>query len=431
MRSTRRSALVGAAAFLSLEALVLSRRGGFAYVNIDSVVQDARVFYALVLAPAALAVICVLASIVPRIVVINISVAVGLLTTLEVGARLITTAPSPVGEPQVDGAAPFYVRDATLGYVLARSVTARHRRSIGDTQLYDVTYRTDAVGRRETSTTGSAARNSFLVFFGDSNVFGEGLSQTETLPYFAGEAAPDYRPYNYGVPGYGPSQALAIARRGDLRTEIKERSGYLVFFVIPAHVSRVIGSSRVSTSWGRYFPYFVETRPGELTRAGDFAHGRPLTTLAYFFWTKSVLAERLDVELPIWYTERDYRLTARVLQESSRRFAEQLHLRGSTIVLAQVYDDVQRGMMDRLREALERERASYLDYTRLVDSSDPQYRLAERDYHNSAKANSIIARRLVADLIDAAPQAKGRVGVGASAPASTVEHAYYDGSRGR
>jgi hypothetical protein len=252
-------------------------------------------------------------------------------------------------------------------------------------------------GRRETPA-GAGPRHTFLLFFGDSNTFGEGLSQTETLPYYAGEATTAYRPYNYGVSGYGPSHLLSLARRGGLRQEVAEPEGYAIFFLIPAHVGRVIGSSKVSTGWGRHFPYFVENGRGDLVARGDFVHGRPLVTLAYFVSAKSTLADSLGVEFPLWHTGFDYRLTAKVLKESHRLLARQLHLRGFVVVLGQVYNDSQRRVMHEIRDALTSERVSYLDYTELLDAHDVRYRLSASDYHNSALANRMIATRLVADL---------------------------------
>src|SRR5205823_112128 len=175
----------------------------------------------------------------------------------EAGAWMLAPARRVMrGERRTTGAASFYVRAPGVGYVIAPSAVARHRRTVGDTQSYDVTYRTDEWGRRATPTKTAAARASFLLFFGDSNTFGEGLSQTETLPYYAGERATAWRPYNYGVSGYGPAQLLALARSGRLRQEVPEPDGYALFFLIPAHVGRVVGSSTVSTGWGRHFPYY-------------------------------------------------------------------------------------------------------------------------------------------------------------------------------
>jgi hypothetical protein len=241
-------ALVLVLALGSATALIatLSVRG-LGYINLDSLVDEPIAFCACIMIPAALSLGALLALILPRTVSINIAVLASLLVVAEVAAWTLRPAAPPVlGKPEPAGKHTFRVRDAALGYALTPSITARHRRTRGNDVLYDVTYEIDEHGRRRTPVDHGELRTSFLVFFGDSNTFGEGLTQTETLPYFAGKLAPQYRPYNYGVSGWGPAQLYALARRPDLVREIDERDGYAIFFLIPAHVARVIGSTRVS-----------------------------------------------------------------------------------------------------------------------------------------------------------------------------------------
>lgn len=147
MRFVRVALLMVVAACVALAAITLWKRGGVTYVNLDSVLQDSRVFDTCRVAPVAIATVCLVASTLPRIVAITVAVTVALRTAFEMGARLLVPAPAPVhGEPKAEAASAFYVRDATLGHVPARSATAHHRRRIGDTQIYDVTDRTDARG---------------------------------------------------------------------------------------------------------------------------------------------------------------------------------------------------------------------------------------------------------------------------------------------
>jgi hypothetical protein len=384
---------------MALVGAWLSRRG-LSYISLDSFLHDTFRFTALLLLPAAIAVMSLTAAILPRVVTINLAVIIGLIGLLEVGARVLAPeSPAIRGEPEAIGSSQFFLPDSTLGYVLAPSAVARHRRTVNETPIYDVLYRTDDRGRRHTPTSPGPGRTSFILWFGASNVFGEGLSQTETMPYYTGRATAAYRPYNYGVPGYGPSNVLALARRGGLRQAVPERDGFAVFFLVPAAVGRVVGSSTVSTAWGRHFPYYVEGPRGELLRAGDFVHGRPYTTLGYFLWAKSGLTRYFGVELPLRYTADHYRLTAKMLKETNRLLAQQLDLRGFVVVLSQAYDDTQRRTLELVREALVREGVPYLDYTRLYDVEDLRYRLAEHDYHNSARTNELIATRLVADFL--------------------------------
>src|SRR5262249_57342694 len=97
------------------------------------------------------------------------------------GARA-PVPPATHGEPET-----FYARHAALGYVLVPSVVAHHRRDDRSTQSSSVTYEIDDRGRRRTPSPSRPARSSFVLFFGDSNTFGEGLDQTDTLPYYTGE----------------------------------------------------------------------------------------------------------------------------------------------------------------------------------------------------------------------------------------------------
>jgi hypothetical protein len=189
-----------------------------------------------------------------------------------------------------------------------------------------------------------------------------------------------------------------LASQGRLRKEVAEQGGYAVFFLIPAHVGRVVGSSLVSTRWGRHFPYYTLDDRGGLVAYGDFAHGRPLTTLAYFVWSKSDLAERFAVGLPLRHTDDDYRLTARLLAESGRQVGSQLHLRGFFVLLGPPSNDAELSVNQSLHGALVREQANVLDDTRLFDRREARYRLSDLDRHHTALANRIMAGQLVSDL---------------------------------
>lgn len=368
-------------------------------VDLDSLLQNPVELNALVAAPALLAMASIVAATLPRVARINIAVFVGLLVLGEgVSWIFAPSRPTIAGGPVAMGAPAFFIPDASLGYALAPATVARHRRTVDDVAIYDVLYRTDERGRRETPTGAHEERTSFLLFFGDSNLFGEGLPQTETIPYHAGSHARGHRPYNYGVPGYGPAQLLALARSGHIRREVVERDGYAVFFLIPAHVERVIGSTKVSTGWGRHFPYYEEGDHGELVTRGAFLNRRPFTTLGYFFWTRSHLVAYFGVDLPLWYAAGDYRLIAKIFKEASDLLSRQLQVRRFVVVLGQTYNAAQLRVIRALGDALAREGIFCLDYTALFDTRDSQYRLSELDYHNSAKANRIIAARLVSDL---------------------------------
>jgi hypothetical protein len=367
--------------------------GGLSSINLDSLLDHPLLFHVLLTLPTLLALACLALAVLPRTLLINLAVLAGLIAAAETVAWALTPAsPATQDEPET-----LYARDAALGYVLTPSVVTRHSLAVGNPEAYRVAYEIDDHGRRRTPTT-PGVRSSFLLFFGDSNTFGEGLGQTDTLPYHAGELAAGHRPYNYGVPGYGPQHMLELLNVRRLAEEVPEPEGDAVYFLIPAHIARVIGSSRVSTGWGRHFPYYRLGPDGRLLASGDFVHGRPLTTLLYHVWATSSLAAASGVELPPRYSEGDYRLTAKILAESGRRLAQQVRLRGFHVVLGQAYNPAQLEVLDRTRAALVREGIPVLDYSRLLDPHDRRYRLSDFDYHNSAAANRAMAAQLVSDL---------------------------------
>ena len=225
----RRFFLVMAAGAASLVATMLSVTG-VSYLNLDRLIREAGHFYAFLLIPAA-GHHRHRARDASRESGDQYRGLRGVPLLAEAGAwTLRGRTPTTRGRPEAIGTSTFYVPDETLGYAHAPSTVARHSRSVSETQIYDVIYRTDRWGRRETPTTAGTPLTSFLLFFGDSNTFGEGLSQTETLPDYAGELATGCRPYNYGVSGYGPAQLLALGRLRRLPPEVPEHDGYAIYF---------------------------------------------------------------------------------------------------------------------------------------------------------------------------------------------------------
>ncbi|MEK7794954.1 MAG: hypothetical protein AAB353_10505 [Candidatus Hydrogenedentota bacterium] len=80
-----------------------------------------------------------------------------------------------------------------LGYKPLPNADRRAWRTFDGQTVFDVRYRTDAYGRRITPSPDGADR--FLVFFGCSFVFGEGIAEDETLPAQTARLLPRVRAY--------------------------------------------------------------------------------------------------------------------------------------------------------------------------------------------------------------------------------------------
>lgn len=90
-------------------------------------------------------------------------------------------------------------------------------------------------------------KNERVNFFGCSFMFGEGLNDNQTLPYFVAKQSP-FLVKNFGFHGYGPHQALAIL------TSHRDTSGKTNFFLTaPWHAERSACVPSYSTGSPRYY----------------------------------------------------------------------------------------------------------------------------------------------------------------------------------
>src|SRR5215472_1600208 len=165
--SGRRIRLIAGAAVSAGVIVTTLSIGGFSWLNLDSLLDHPLRFHALLTLPTSLALVCLALAILPRTLLINLAVFAALIVAAEAGAWALAPVPSATHEePET-----FYARHSALGYVLAPSVVAHHRRGEGSTESSSVTYEIDDRGRRRTPTPSRPARSSFFLFFGDSNSF--------------------------------------------------------------------------------------------------------------------------------------------------------------------------------------------------------------------------------------------------------------------
>ncbi len=131
--------------------------------------------------------------------------------------------------------------------------------------IYDAGYTIDDHLLRRTI---SAAGRPTVAFFGDSMTFGQGLSDSETLPQaYADLAGRNTRVLNFGFPGYGPQQFLR-ALETDLFTPLLSDAKIFVYETAAWHAER---SSCVAGHMVRAARY--ELRDGEPVFVGACAEG--------------------------------------------------------------------------------------------------------------------------------------------------------------
>ena len=284
----------------------------------------------------------------------------------------------------------FFQRDDWLGYRLVPDTQVIASRKKENEILYEVVYSTDAYGRRVTPIAYLEPDPHFILFFGGSYTFGEGVNDNETMPYYVSQLAPRYKSYNYGVGGYGPQHMLAKLQSEKMTAEIDENQGILVYTFIGEHIGRAIGSMSIHNQRGDVMPYYFIDADGELVRKGDFVSGRPFVSLLYSIAGKSQTLKYFHVNFPLSTRTRDLEITARIFEESRNIYQEKFDSHEFYII---IYPGL--GAPE-LIPYLETAGINYLDYSDLPYIYESDFWLGEG--HPSAKAHKIVAEKLVQDL---------------------------------
>jgi len=111
---------------------------------------------------------------------------------------------------------------------------------LGGRLITDVTYRINASGLRDIPAT-VQGRPHKVAFFGCSFMFGHGVEEDQTLPYyFVREARGTFEGYNFAGEGWGPHQMLREIETGFVR-RVAGVPDLAIYEAIPDHLRRVAG----------------------------------------------------------------------------------------------------------------------------------------------------------------------------------------------
>jgi hypothetical protein len=129
-------------------------------------------------------------------------------------------------------------------------------------------YFTDQLSRRITPAAKDMKRNKFALFFGCSYVWGWGLQQNETLPYYFSKYYEGYRPYNYAENAYGPQHMLANLQNRDIGKEIGEKDGIVIFLYMVDHINRLLLPLNAYLRGYNSLPYYTIDSDKKLVSKG-------------------------------------------------------------------------------------------------------------------------------------------------------------------
>ncbi|MBO6496682.1 MAG: hypothetical protein JJ978_14005 [Roseivirga sp.] len=301
----------------------------------------------------------------------------------------------------IDYSREYVIADSELGYGVSDSsfsVKAKKQWVNSGEQIYSVTY-SFADGRRVTPNADSLSQK-YSVFLGGSFAFGEGLNDTETLPYYYNQHYSQKRNVrNYGFQGYGTHQVYTIARNHlatDSTLHAAENVEIFYWFTDP-HILRANGYSQWDQNSASYA---VEN--GVLKYRGTFKeaiNGRSFMAKAYrFIWTNSGLFNRIKARLAT--SEEGIELVLRLIKETHELLKKRgfeftvlvQNTSGSDPLFGKHFKDIRK----RLVQALEEQGISfiYINEAILKKESDSHLFEIPGDKHPTAEFN-----RRLADLI--------------------------------
>jgi hypothetical protein len=286
----------------------------------------------------------------------------------------------------------YFQKDNILGYKPKPSSRASSIKKWNDEILYNIIYSTDEYSRRITPIQDSKDRNNFILFFGGSFTFGEGVNDNETLPFYVSQFSSRYNPYNYGFAGYGPQSMLAKLQSMDVGKEIRETYGILIYTFIDHHINRAIGDMHVFNKWGENMPYYTIDTNNNLIKYGNFTSGRPVLSRFYRLMTKSYIMKYFNVNFPLRINDYHIKITSKIIEESRNTFRKKFHSDDFYVI---IYPDEK--IYKKIIPYFIESKIKYLDYSNLIDFSEREFHI-KHDGHPTAKAYLTIAEKLTKDI---------------------------------
>lgn len=285
--------------------------------------------------------------------------------------------------------------DTLLGYRPDSNVFISGKKIFLDTIIYDMAYHLDAHGHRVTPD--SLAKNEkFAAFWGCSFIFGDGLNDNETIPFYFSKNTKTFQGYNFAYSGYGPNQALIKLQHDSLNDMITQTDGIGFYVFMHDHINRTIGSmSNFIMNKGRAPCFEIE---GEnLIYKGLFKDAYPRRSSIYRKMGENGFCRYFKIGHPFRLNNEHYELTGRVLEEISKEFEKKFHSNKFYIIMYPSISQKDYEADEKIIQYLKKKKMKYLDYRKLFNPTAKGYSIPH-DSHPTAFANDVLTKQIIKDL---------------------------------
>jgi len=283
----------------------------------------------------------------------------------------------------------YHRPDDTLGYRPAPSQSRHITRYAGDELSYDVHYTTDEFGLRTYADATTDGR--CVLFFGGSFMFGEGLEDTQTLPWLVADKT-GYSVHNFGDSGYGTHQMLAALEHGLVEKVAADCEVVAVVYQgLMDHIARAAGKR----GWDKHGPRYELDASAAIAYQGRFDDPRPppsatVKLLNRSFIYRNLLADNARI------SDRDIDRFIGII-DASRDTVTRLYPNASfdVIMWGSKYQHALSGIRE-LGIPLHLAEEIQPDY----DEHPEKYRINRHDKHPNERLNNRLADFIVSDILN-------------------------------
>ncbi len=272
-----------------------------------------------------------------------------------------------------------------------------NRKTVAGSTVYDVDYEFDAYGRRIVSDAidpPDAVREKHVIFVGGSFAMGHGVSGDKTLPARLQLQLPDHRVYNYAKSGHSPSHVRRLLDVKDLRDEIPEKRGIMIYSYIDDQLKRVAITPSV-TSWSKgNFPYYTVAPNGSLHYGGLYRHSMPRRFLVHRSLAAVGLARLAIVDRLFASPADTLDLATRLLADTARAYRRQFDSNEFYVMFHPDNDTTQ----VEVSRALHRLGVKTIDLGLTEAEFDRKSLCFEHDGHPNDQGNEVLATHLAEHL---------------------------------
>lgn len=255
-----------------------------------------------------------------------------------------------------------YMTDKYFNFkVLKPNISVSSIKKVGDDLVYDVTYTTDKNSFRQTK--GNIKGNTYI-FMGCSFMFGEGLNDDETVPYYFSQLSDfKYNVINAGLKSSATYIAYALLKSDKFIECIDTKIEYIIYEFFSDHIYRnLVGTSII---------YKIDN--GNLVETDE---GYPV----------EIFTNKL---LQFKYKEDGLNLTTKLLEEMDK-LAKEKYYSKFLVVLYETYDHD--NITKEIKESLDKAKIENI-YTKIKkDEHDEDYYRIKNDNHPTKNANKEIAQ---------------------------------------